>query len=140
MKRTKNPKIWFQYLCWKIVNWMDTHKPYYPLRVRIFILRHYPETRFHMTKSTWERWAENSDFDKTNKDFWPLPWFIGESALGPFIKPWNKLASFVRRFRGNHAHRCDFTDPKNGLLYGGDGETMNNLWHEFMRRINYEDN
>ena len=58
----------------------------------------------------------------------------------PLIKPWRYIERIFMKIRGNHAHKSDFTDKKDGLLYGGSGETMNNLWHEFMRRINYDDN
>ena len=128
-------KVYFMYACWIVANWMDNHKPYLPRFVRLLVFKYYPgaETRMVASKRTYDWWI--SQGHEVDKKFKPLPWPICENCFGPFIKPWNKIRNFVAKGRGGHAHRCDFTDKKNGLLYGGDGQTMNKLWGKFMETI-----
>ena len=94
MKKTKNPIIWLRYLCWCVQNWMSRHTPYYPLRLRIWLHRLYPDT----IKS--------------------YPWYIGADCQGPFVGPWHQVSWFFRSFTGGRSHRCEFTDKKHGVLYG----------------------
>ena len=54
----------------------------------------------------------------TNETPRPIPWPIGEAALGPFVRPWWRVADFIRRGTGGRSHRCEFTDPQRGALYG----------------------
>jgi len=54
---------------------------------------------------------------------------------GFLANPWKKVAWFFAHHTGGHSHRCDFTDKKTGLLHGGDGEAMNNLWKTFIKNI-----
>jgi hypothetical protein len=48
---------------------------------------------------------------------------------------WLNLLKPLQRVVGRNAHRCDFTDPECGLLYGGDGEEMNRLFDGFLANI-----
>ena len=49
---------------------------------------------------------------------------------------WPYLRRFVNRRKGEFSHRCEFTDKKDGALYGGtSGGFMNRLFEEFIERI-----
>jgi hypothetical protein len=66
----------------------------------------------------------------------PLPRYIGAAAIGPFIRPWNWVARFFRRFTGGRSHRCEFTDREKGALYGGkEGAFMNRYFEQFLANI-----
>ena len=130
---TKNPVIWFQYFCWCAQNWMSKHTPYYPLGVRIWLHRLYPDTIYqpqHMIDS-WRR------FDKHyNERYKPPPWYIGMHCQGPFMRPWRRIQAFFRGLTGGLSHRCEFTDKKHGALYGHkEGAFMNELFEQFIENI-----
>lgn len=131
---TKDWRIWLQYICWCIQAWMSNHNPILPGFIRIWALKRWPE-RYHLTWRMSEWWRDGLGADMTDIAK-PLPWPLGEAAMGPFIKPWEKTKRFFRGHTGGRSHRCEFTDPKIGALYGGqEGPFMNELFDEFVRKI-----
>ena len=133
-KRTKNPVIWFGYLCWNIQFWMLTHVPYYPMWLRRIILTRTAKERHGLSWRMIRFWESNNpDYEPHYK---PLPWFIGPYAIGPFKRPWMRIARFFRRFTGGRSHRCEFTDREKGALYGGkEGPFMDRLFEQFIQNI-----
>ena len=116
-RKTRNPRIWFQYACWCLQNWMTKHKPYYPDGLRRWLLDRYDPRRHSVSPAQWRFWHKNLKTPPSN-EMRPLPWFVGVMAEGPFVGPWWRLSCFVRRFTGGRSHRCEFTDPEAGALYG----------------------
>jgi hypothetical protein len=131
-RKTLSPVIWFQYFCWNVQFWMNTHKPYYPLRLRIWLLNGYDERRHQITRQMVRVWENLGRTEYPE----PLPWYIGTAALGPFVGPWSKAARFFRRLTGGRSHRCEFTDPEQGALYGGkEGAFMDRYFEQFIANI-----
>jgi len=131
---TRDWRIWVQYLCWCIQAWMSSHKPILPSFIRIWAIRRWPD-RINMTWRMREWWQDGlgADVSKIPK---PLPWPLCESAMGPFLAPWNQVERFFRSHTGGRSHRCEFTDPKHGALYGGqDGPFMDEMFDEFLKKI-----
>lgn len=131
---TRDLRIWAQYLCWCISSWMSFHKPILPMFIRVWAMRRWPE-RMGMTwrMRAWWRDGLRSDVSKIPK---PLPWPLCEAAMGPFLTPWDRVTRFFRSFTGGRSHRCEFTDPQQGALYGGqDGPFMDELFEVFIERI-----
>ncbi len=134
MSMTKNLRIHLEYLCWRIQFWMSGHKPYYPLWLRMFLLSRFPETRHFMDWITYNNWLRTGWQPKP--EYRPLPWFVGEAAIGPLVKPWSRVGHFFRAHTGGRSHRCEFTDRRRGALYGGqDGAFMNKLFDQFIENI-----
>jgi hypothetical protein len=133
-RKTKNPVIWFQYGCWQVQFWMMFHKPYYPLWFRMWLLDRYPEERRSLTWRTIEMWKRaNPKWQPTHL---PLPWYIGDHAFGPFLGPWNRLQNLVRKGTGGRSHRCEFTDPESGALYGRNkGAFMDDYFDQLIANI-----
>jgi hypothetical protein len=130
---TKNPIIWFQYLCWCIQFWMSNHKPYYPDWLRFWLRKRYPDSQY-CKKWQVEFYKKNDPRGVTILKPWP--WYVGDHCFGPFLKPWGKVVSFFRGFTGGRSHRCEFTDPEHGALYGHNkGAFMNRLFEKFIERI-----
>jgi hypothetical protein len=76
--------------------------------------------------------------------YWPrwvrVRWFklFGFPIYHPPLinKPWRTVKFFLRSHTGGRSHRCEFTDPKKGALYGYDnGAFMDLYFDEFIRRI-----
>jgi hypothetical protein len=108
-------RIWLQYLCWCIQSWMSSHKPILPMFLRVWAYR---------------LGADVSEIAK------PLPWPLGEAAMGPFLAPWNRVERFFRDRTGGRSHRCEFTDREAGALYGGQqGPFMNKLFEQLLENI-----
>lgn len=116
MRRTRDPRVWAQYACWCVQFWMRRHVPSLPGFVRRWALRHFGNDRFNVTPQMFAWWSRRGMV--TNETPRPIPWPIGEAALGPFVRPWGRVADFIRRGTGGRSHRCEFTDPKRGALYG----------------------
>ena len=135
-KLSRNPKIWLEYLCWCIGNWMDTHKPYYPRRLRRWLHGRYAPERFGTTQFQYRFWLSlGHDTDRIYQ-YRPLPWYVGPHAIGPFIPVWNAVARWFHHHRGGRSHRCEFTDFQKGALYGGQmGAFMDRLFEQFMKNI-----
>jgi hypothetical protein len=133
-KRIKNPIVWFQYLCWNIQFWMSGQSMAYPIWLRKLLLRRYPAERHGAS------WRMIKIYKAANPNYVPkyrpLPWYVGECALGPFYHPWRRLGTIVRKFTGGRSHRCEFTDKELGALYGGkEGGFMNELFEQFIQNI-----
>lgn len=135
---TRNRRIWLEYLCWCVSAWMDTHKPVYPIRLRVWLYRLYPDTVYQPQHSI-DNWRR---FDKQYKEqYKPWPWFIGLHCQGPFMPIWGRAASFFRGYTGGRSHRCEFTDKQSGALYGGtEGAFMDRYFELFLKNISLEDN
>jgi hypothetical protein len=118
---------------------MSTHRPIYPSFVRLWALRRYGE-RYHISWENVRTWQQyNPEFELTN-DLRPMPWWLQPRALGVFVKPWNKIASWFIRQTGEFSHRCEFTDKEDGLLYGGKkGAFMNKMFEQFIESIDDEE-
>ena len=72
----------------------------------------------------------------TKPELQPLPWYVGEVAMGPFYPLWKQMRAIVRKGRGGRSHRCEFTDKERGALYGGkDGGFMNEYFEQFIQNI-----
>ena len=131
---TRDYRLWLQYLCWCIQSWMSFHKPILPSFIRGWALRRWPD-RFNRTWRMHEWWRDGLGADMTGIAK-PLPWPLCEAAFGPFLKPWNRIERFFRSHTGGRSHRCEFTDPKIGALYGGQqGAFMDLLFEEFLENI-----
>lgn len=69
----------------------------------------------------------------------PLPWWLGQYAFGPLERPWWNLTRLVNKGRGGRGHRCEFTDPEMGALYGHkNGAFMDRMFDVFLSRIDGE--
>lgn len=134
---TRSPRLWWQYFCWCIQHWMSNHRPLYPMFVRRFLCRFFPdERRYHLSWRTWYWWRDGLG---TEVDFKPLPWWVGEGFIGPFVIPWNKTRGWFRSRTGGRSHRCEFTDPRRGALYGGvEGPYMDRYFEQFIAAISDE--
>ena len=131
---TRDWRVWSQYLCWCIATIMSDHKPILPIRVRLWAYQRWPD-RVHLTWRMYHWWIDGLGADpKTLKK--PLSWPLGEAAFGPFVGPWNRVSRWFRNHTGGRSHRCEFTDPKIGALYGGQrGAFMNELFEQFIENI-----
>lgn len=138
---TKNPVVWFQYLCWMIQAWMSRHEPIYPSWLRNWIYDHVPNAPLrwsvsHADVASWKRF--NPQLDPMMK---PLPWWAGIAALGIFYKPWRAIINILRKGTGGRSHRCEFTDPEHGALYGHkEGAFMDRCFDVLLQRIDAADN
>lgn len=133
-RKTRNPRIWFQYGCWWVQFWMMFHKPYYPLWLRMWLLNRFPEERRSLTRRTIEGWKHINP--KYEPKYPPLPWFVGDYAFGPFIGPWNRAQRLLRKGTGGRSHRCEFTDPESGALYGhNEGAFMDAYFDQLIANI-----
>jgi len=133
---TRKPRIWWAYICWCIQYQMDTHKPYYPGFIRSWALKRYGSKRYHMQWRMVHFWQANlKDFQLTD-DLRPLPWWLGEAALGVFVKPWDWLARQFRKQTLGLSHRCEFTDKLHGALYTDHADDfMQQAFERFIERI-----
>ena len=87
-KRTKNPIIWLQYLCWNVQFWMSKQSMAYPIRLRRWFMGRYSLERLGTTQRQIDSWKSmNPNFVPKYK---PTPWFVREHALGPFYYPWRR--------------------------------------------------
>ena len=137
---TRDRKMWREYLCWCIGNWMDMHRPIYPLWLRHRLLNLYPLERHGTSWRMFRHWQEIQPDNTTLHLLRPLPWYIGTYALGPFVRPWKAIARWFHRRRGGRSHRCEFTDSSRGALYGGqEGGFMEELFVQFLRNIEADD-
>lgn len=137
-KLTRDWRIWAQYLCWCIGQWMTFHQPYLPMWIRCRLLRWFPQQRWAMQWRMWEFWVSQG-YDLTNVPK-PLPWPICPHGEGPFVSPWNRVAGWFRRRTGGRSHRCEFTDPQHGALYGAnDGPFMDRLFDQFIENISQDE-
>lgn len=127
-------RLWAQYFCWCIANWMSCHKPYLPIRLRCWLLRRFPQNRWGMEWRLWEFWVSQG-YDLTDAPR-PLPWPVCPDGFGPFVAPWNRVERWFRQRTGGRSHRCEFTDRRHGALYGGtDGAFMDRLFERFVENI-----
>jgi hypothetical protein len=137
-RKTRNPLIWFQYGCWRVCTWMMFHRPYYPLRLRIWLSYRYPEERWSLTWAMIDQWRRVRP-DYTPRHL-PLPWYIGANAIGPFVGPWDRVQRIFRKGTGGRTHRCEFTDPQRGALYGhNEGPFMNAYFDKLIENISADD-
>jgi hypothetical protein len=118
MKKTRNPRIWFQYLCWTIQFWMMIHRPHVvPSVLRVLITRLWMRT-----------WPTG---EKPKKLPAWLHWIWVAHLPG-----WSRVEQLFRRCTGGRSHRCEFTDPHHGALYGyNEGAFMNKLFEQFIRAV-----
>lgn len=122
MKRTRNPLIWLQYLCWNIQWWMECHKPYMPSWWKKRVILHYAYT------------------DKHGQRRVAMTPRVNALLRGPFVPPWNWIARQIRRGTGGRSHRCEFTDKRHGALYGHhEGAFMNRYFEAFIVNISDDD-
>lgn len=136
---TKNPIVWFQYVCWLVQWWMYKHQPYYPMWLRKRLLNRYPSQRWGMYWAVIHNWQRINPKWQLTDDWRPLPWYVGVHAIGPFVKPWQRIASIVAKGTGGRSHRCEFTDKHKGALYGHkNGAFMNALFEQFIANISDE--
>lgn len=132
---TRKPRIWWAYLCWCVQFLMDTHKPYYPGFVRRWALQHYGSRRFHMQWRMVHYWQAHLSYELKEEDR-PLPWWLGEAALGGLVVPWNWIARQFRKQTLGLSHRCEFTDPIHGALYTDHADDfMEQAFEQFVERI-----
>jgi hypothetical protein len=132
---TRSLRVWFEYLCWCIQSWMDTHKPYLPVKMRAWLLAKFPPERWHSGRTYYYRLRNGAKASEISK-FKPLPWPICPSAFGPFVGPWSRVERWFRNRTGGRSHRCEFTDKTDGALYGGtEGGFMDKLFDQFIENI-----
>ena len=111
---TRSPQIWWMYLCWCIQFQLVHNAPRYPESIRKWAFKHYGTDRFqYSTNSIRNRRIVFPDYQPKAK---PLPWYIGEHALGPFYKISRRVGRWFRNQTGEYSHRCEFTDRGSGLL------------------------
>lgn len=124
----------FQYACWCIQFWMSCHVPYFPTWLRLVLFPHYPRERHALTKSQIAAWQHvRPGYVHL---FAPLPWYLGQNFQGPLVDPWRRVQRFFRSMTGGRSHRCEFTDPEQGALYGhNEGPFMNRLFETFLANI-----
>ena len=128
--------VQLEYLCWRIQFWMMCHRPIMPVRLRAWALNYYGDERYHVSRRQRDFWIKQNAIDPGDLRFKPLPWPFGESAQGPFIGPWEQIARWFRSHTGGRSHRCEFTDPKRGALYGHkEGAFMDRLFEQFLKNI-----
>ncbi len=143
-KRTKNPVVWAQYACWNVQWWMTLHQPYAPMWFRGWATYRYGVRIGGPGKEPWlperhmiEGWM------RLDPSYVPPklpPWWVGSNASGPLLPVWNRIAGFFRAKTGGRSHRCEFTDPMRGALYGhNEGPFMNAYFDRFLERIGDED-
>lgn len=79
--------------------------------------------------------------------YWPVWvrywWYkrFGQPIYHPPIvnKMWRVVKFWLRARTGERSHRCEFTDPKRGALYGGtDAGFMNEYFEKFIENISGE--
>lgn len=136
-RKTLHPLVWLRYFCYRIHNWMSKHKPYYPLRVRVWAYRRYGQGRMDADWNIIRFWQQNNPGFCLTPDRMPLPWWLGVSALGPFVGPWSRVANWFGRHTGGRSHGCEFKDPEYGALYVGPTARpfMNDLFEQFVANI-----
>jgi hypothetical protein len=136
VRRTRDPRVWLEYLCWQIQFWMSGHKPYLPVRLRIWLWRFFPDRmRHHVSWQQYRFWLEQPYNDPATLPK-PLPWPVCSSFVGPFVGPWDRVTHWFGRRTGGRSHRCEFTDKKRGALYGHkEGAFMDRLFDRFLERI-----
>ncbi len=88
---------------------------------RIYQRRH-PGDLLHRKRSRWLLRACDSAI-------------LAFQAAEPFRRVVRRLASYFRAWAGVMAHRCDWTDPETGILYGGGGGEMDKLFNRFVGNI-----
>jgi hypothetical protein len=139
MKKTYNPIIWLKYLAWCIQFWASGHAMAYPGWLRKWLLfTVFPDKRRHGTTWRMIHWwrSQNDSFFPL---YYPLPWWVGPHALGPFYNLPFKLTHPLRRFAGA-SHRCEFTDKGHGALYTGTVDPfMDRLFEQFIKNIDEEE-
>ena len=135
--RTRNPVIWLRYWAWCIQFWVSHPKRdmAYPLWLRKFLLcRVFPDRRRHGLSWRMIRWWESQNPNFVPQ-YLPLPWWVGEHALGPFYGLPSRLTRPLRRFAGA-SHRCEFTGRNVGALYTGRVDPfMDRLFDQFIQNI-----
>ena len=138
-RRTSNPLIWWQYLCWRIQFWMSGHRPLLPSPVRMWAYNRWGGRRYSISPRTVEGWIRFGGLtpEQAKQDqYRPLPWPFGEYAMGPFVGPWARVQRFFRSQTGGRSHRCEFTDKEHGALYGhNEGAFMDRLFERFLDNI-----
>lgn len=134
---TRDWRIWVEYFCWCVGFWMMCHHPHLPMRVRMRVLQWFPQERWNVQWHMWDFWVRQGiDLSNAPK---PLPWPVCPHGLGPFAVPWTRIARWFQRRTGGRSHRCEFTDPEHGALYGGtDGAFMDRLFERFIENISDE--
>ena len=76
--------------------------------------------------------SQNPSFEPS---YFPLPWWVGEHALGPFHRLPERLTRPLYRWSGA-SHRCEFTDKERGALYTGIVDPfMDRLFEQFIQNI-----
>lgn len=110
MKHTKNPVIWLRFIAWKMQFWWGHRDP-----IQYFFIR----LRKDGTCNIPQKWS-SEDYDRHYR------WYVKVKKLGNIL-----LFRRLRRFAG-YAHKCEFTDPKHGLLHGGQGAGMDAAFDRFV--------
>lgn len=136
-RKTRNPAIWFAYWCWCVQFWMACHTPYWPMPVRHWAYRRYGENRYGLT------WRQIAQWRRVRPDWqptaFPLPWWLGAYALGPFQFPWRRVQRWFRDRTGGRSHRCEFTDREHGALYGHrEGPFMDAFFEQLIANVSVD--
>ena len=115
---------------------MSWHEPRYPLWLRCWLLSKYSSERHFVTWTAVRWWQSHLSHFELTEDNIPLPWYIAPGAIGPFLKPWRKLAGWFIGHTGGRTHRCEFTDPQMGALFGHrNGAFMDSYFAVLIDRI-----
>jgi hypothetical protein len=142
-RRTRSPRVWMEYWCWKTQFWMSGHKPYLPMVLRNWAYSRWGGRRWSVTPDLvagWRRWGGLTDEDARKPENQPLPWPFGPYALGPFVGPWDRVSRFFRQHTGGRSHRCEFTDKEHGALYGHkEGPFMDAYFDRLLENISDAD-
>lgn len=110
MQHTKNPVIWLRFIAWKMQFWWSHRDP-----IKYFFIRVRKDGSWNIP----EKWSHEDYARHYN-------WYMKVKRVG-----WRLFFGHLRRFAG-YAHKCEFTDPKHGLLYGGQGAGIDDAFDRFV--------
>lgn len=132
-KLTRNPKIWRRYFSW----WLHANLKQLPgseprwlanvagwLMPRKVVIQHAgKETTIRQPLTLAE--AARSGMPEG----WAQLWLFWHHKFRPWFQ------AKIEPLASSNFHRCDFTDPVSGLLYGGSGTALNEMFAEFLGHI-----
>jgi len=113
MRYTMNPIIWLRFFAWKIQFWWSYRDPF-----KLFFIREQADGTWRIPKIWGEKYYQLR-----------LDWYYTVKNAGSWL-----IFSHLRRFAG-YAHKCEFTDRKEGLLYCGQGAGMDDLFDSFVESL-----
>lgn len=117
---TRNPRIWWRFVCWHISFLMMFHRPISPQFIRRWLISYYGDRPSQFMFDFWKR--QNPEWQPT-KNQHPYPAWVGDHVFGYQVVLWDKVQRWFRNQAGCSS-RYQFTSQELGLLYGGDGRDI----------------